>query len=85
MPFVAEWFKSFNEIVTASIKGLIIAILHNLQPITVRMITDEHQISRWLIYQLENIESLFNLILRRDHYSNFIRVVTLKIDVRFIG
>ena len=84
LPFAAEWFKSLNKIVTASIKGLITAILHNLQPIIVRVITDEYQIFRWLIYQLENIESIFNLILGGDHYSNFIRVVTLKIDFRFI-
>ena len=85
MPFAAEWFKSLNKIVTASIKGLIIAILHNLQPIILRMITVEYHISLWLIYQLENIESIFNLLLGVDHYSNFIRVVTLKIDFRFIG
>ena len=49
------------------------------------MIPDEYHISLWLIYQLENIESIFNLLLGVDHYSNFIREVTLKIDFRFIG
>ena len=32
--------------VNARIKELVIAILHNLQPKTVRMITDEYQICR---------------------------------------
>ena len=42
--------------VNARIKGLVIAILHNLQPIIVRMITDEYRNSRWLVYGLENIK-----------------------------
>ena len=42
--------------VNARIKGLVIAILHNLQPKTVRMITDEYHICRWLVYWLENIK-----------------------------
>ena len=32
--------------VNARIKGLVIAILHNLQPIIVRIITDEYRNSR---------------------------------------
>ena len=43
------------------IKGLIIAVLHNIQPIILRMITGEYHISHWLIYELENIKSISKL------------------------
>ena len=33
------------------------------------MITDEYHISHWLIYELENIESISKLLPAVDHYK----------------